>query len=751
MEETKDVKLETTTEVTKEDNLETKVDSELEEDNVQQSDATLEDIEEGLVELDLTNEDLSLSKSANTNTYDDSSIKSLSPADRVRKRPGVMFGTNGLQGAFHTVKEIIGNSLDEARAGFGTEIDVTKHIDGSISVRDYGRGVPMGWNESEGRYNWDLIFNELYAGGKYEDEGTDDSVYEESVGLNGLGVASSQYTSEYMNVISYRDVIIKKDFKRGIPLGEYDDLDTEENTTGETGTYIRWKVDNTVFTNTNITFKMIVKYCEGQAHLEGVTFNLYDEAKNESIVIEGKSIAEYLKEKVGDSATAILSKTERVKGVEKREDDEGITTEKKYSARCNIALILSEETDTVQTYFHNSAEMTIGVHSEAFNDAVSKFFKAIGKENDVNINSYDYKNYLNIIVSSYSNSDVISYANQTKTGVSNRFIYDLIFKTVLDILEEANSKGLKAMSTLIDNVVSSAYARKKAKELEAQIKAIGKATKGKKPKKLVDCDEKNPKKREIFIVEGDSAKIACKVARDEHTQAILPIKGKIINCLKSTLDKVLDNDEIKELIGAFGCGIEVKGTDIAMFNENNLNYNNIIICTDADVDGFQIRVLLFLFFYRFMPTLLKQNKVFVAETPLFEIEINNKESLFAYTVEEKDKILVDLESEGKKYKKINRSKGLGENNPDMLWHTTMNPETRKLTPLQVNVTEPMVRAVVTMLFGNDPNKERKQFIFSMLEDGLEDIFDTVNAYESIDSMVSDEEDDEELEDELILI
>lgn len=723
-------------------------DSNVEDTNNTNTDTTAEStvVEKTVEVLNFTDTNVDAnSKNVNQNSYNDSSIRSLKASERVRRRPGVMFGTDDINGAFHTLKEVVGNSLDEARAGYGKDIYVTLHKDKAFTVRDNGRGVPMGWNEDEGRYNWDLIFNELYAGGKYADEGSDESVYEESVGLNGLGVASTQYTSEYMNVISYReDVISKKNFIKGSPDDE--DLVVIPNTTGEIGTMIKWKVDPMVFTDTNFTFKMVRKYCESQAHLEGVNFHLYDEANDERVVIEGKSIAGYLQDKVGNKALAVIEKSNKNKGVERTVvNKEGDVRERKFSARCNVALIISEEMDTEHMYFHNSAEMSVGVHAKAFNDALNKFFKDIGKQNDVSITSYDYKDYLNIIVSSYSNADAISYANQTKTGVSNKFIYDIIFNTVLDILDESKAKGLGAMNTLIDKVVNSAYARKKAKELEAQLKAVGKATKGKKPSKMVDCQSNNPKEKELFIVEGDSAKIACKVARDASFQAIIPVKGKTLNCLKTTLDKILNNDEIQDLIGAIGTGIEVAGTDISMFNEDDCNFRDIIICTDADVDGYQIRVLLFTFFYKFMPTLLKHQRVFVAETPLFEIVINSKESIFAYTVEEKDELLAKLEAEGKKYKRINRSKGLGENDPDMLWKTTMCPETRRLTPLTIDANNPMVRAVVNMLFGNDPNKERKKFIFSMLEEGLEDIIDTVNTFEDLDILeeeMSDENDNE---------
>ena len=649
-----------------------------------------------------------MAKKVDVSAYDDASIKSLKGADRVRLRPGVMFGSDNIKGAFHTFKEILGNSLDEARGGYGKEIEVVYYKDGAISVRDYGRGVPMGWNKDEKRWNWDLVFNELWAGGKYED----DEVYKYSVGLNGLGAAAVQYVSEYFFVESYRgDVVYKKSFSKGYPVGK--DLNEEPLDTPQTGTFIKWKIDNDVFRNTNFKFKDFLDYCEGQSHINEVNITLTDEKTGEVVRYEGKGTEYYLREQVGDAVIEMLHKREKSEGMEERNQ--------KFSAECEVCMAITDETESKQLYFHNTANMTTGFHPQAVQDAVSGFFKNIGKKNNVTIMPYDYNDYLSILVSSYSN--ITSFANQTKDGVDNKFIYDIVKQTVTDLLEESVAKGLESMNVLMTNVVNAAIARKKAKELETQERLIRKTTGGKKVKaeKYVDCRSNDPREKELFILEGDSALGSCKNARDSKFQALLPVRGKTLNCLKAPIKQVLASQVIKDLITTIGCGVDIGGSD-DLFDIKKLQFNKIIITTDGDVDGYQIRVLLYTVFYRLMPELLRQGYVYIAETPLFEIVLGGKDgSLFAYTVEEKNKILADLEKKGKKWKKINRSKGLGENTPDMLWDTTMNPETRKLVKLDMDITDENVDRMSKMLFGTDIDKDRKEYIFKMLSDGIVDL------------------------------
>lgn len=660
-----------------------------------------------------------------TETYNDSSIKALKGAERVRIRPGVMFGSDDIKGAFHTVSEILANSLDESRAGHGKAITVTHHTDNSISVLDEGRGVPMGWNEDEGRFNWDLIFNELYAGGKYEvSDAEGDTEYEFPLGLNGLGSAATQYTSEFMNVTSWRkDSIFKKSFLKGEPTA--DELTTEVNNTGSTGTLVHWKVDNEVFPDTSFTNQMFKDLLESQAHLNALDITFIDENNGETVVYNGVSIEQYLVEKLGGNVIDVLSKSSTSKGIEKG---------KPYRAKAEIVLAITNETKSKQMHFHNTATMRVGVgvHAVAFETAITSFFKKVAKEHGVSIIPYDYQDYLSVLSSTYSS--VTSFANQTKDGVSNGFVHDLIYNTVMDILDEAVAMKKESITTLVGNVVTAALARKKAKELEKLEREVNKLTGGRKrekAEKYVDCKDRNPSRRELFIVEGDSAKEACRNARDGEFQALLPIKGKPMNGLKAKIEDLMNNQEVKDIVNTIGTGIDVAGLDT--FDIEKRQFERIIITTDADIDGQQIRVLLYTIFYRLMPQLLEAGLVYVAETPLFELEMSNGESWFAYTLEERDQFIEKARKERLVIKKTNRSKGLGENDPDMLWHTTMNPDTRRLVQLKIDIKDQIVRDVSNMLFGDDLGKERKGFVFSLLETklgedvALSELIDTIEA------------------------
>lgn len=642
--------------------------------------------------------------------YNDDSIKSLKGAERVRVRPGVMFGTDGLSGAFHTVKEILGNSLDEARAGFGSKIIVTHYKDNSISIEDDGRGVPMAWNEAEERYNWDLIFNELYAGGKYDDEGGD---YEFSIGLNGLGSASTQYTSDWMTVVSKREGnVYEKSFKDGIPTE--DEMTVVPNTDNSTGTKVHWKVSNDVFTSTAFTSKMFHELLEAQAHLNNLTIVFNDEISGSVTEYKGEGIEAYLLSQVNGNVVDTFNRQEESHGVEKG---------KRYKVKADIVLaITDEEVRTTQLHFHNTGAMKSGVHLSAFDSAITTFFRDLSKQHNVKVLPIDYSGYIHALTSTYSNRT--SFANQTKDGVSNDFIASIVYNTILDILEEGVAMKRESIQNLVENVINSAIARQKAKEIEQQTKLANKlsSTRKAKPEKFAGCSEKDPKKRELFIPEGDSAKGACKAARDRHTQALLPIRGKIINALKAPLADVLANSEVQDIINVIGAGVDLG--EKSTFDIKKVQYSKVIFATDADVDGYQIRVLLYLLFYRLMPEMLRQGMVYVAETPLYEI-ITREGSVFAYSVDEYNEITEDLKARGVAIKKVNRSKGLGENDPDMLWNTTMNPESRRLVQLNIDPTDSLTRSVTDMVFGNDPTKERKDFVYGLLAEVLGD--DTIDS------------------------
>lgn len=677
----------------------------------------------------------------NNHSYDESSISQLKGADRVRLRPGVMLGSSDVKGAMHTVYEIAGNSFDEAREGFGDKVIVRYHADGSVSVRDFGRGVPMGWNEKEQAWNWHLIFNELYAGGKYSElngeldysklDPMDLSNY--TIGLNGLGSAATQYTSEFTKVVSRRaDGVFTKEYAKGVPTE--DELLVEPNETGETGTFVHWKPDLDVFSDIAFTKEMFVKYLESQAYINELTIEYTDEVNNngETITYVGTGIKDLLLQKIGaDNVVDTFEKVDAKRGVSKG---------KQYLARADIILAVTTSLpNSVNLHHHNTGVMTIGVHRQAFEDAVDKFFRNVGNANGVKITPYDYNGYLSILTSTYAT--LTSFANQTKDGVSDIYIYDLVYNLVIDALEEAVAMGRESITTLINNVVTAAVARKKAKEIEAQARIVSKttSTRTKKPEKFLGCKETDPKKRELFITEGDSAKTSCKDARDGRYQALLPIRGKIINGLKAQLEDLIGggkdkdgkpkkgNQEVLDIINILGTGIDLNIDGDNLFDINKLQYDKIIFTTDADVDGHQIRVLLYTVFLRLFPKLLEAGKVYVAETPLFEFTLFDNTKLYAYDMGEKVQLEERLREEGKGVKKIHRMKGLGEVNADVLWNTTLNPETRRLKQLDIDTANATVRAVSDMLFGQDPTKERKGFVFNLIEAQFEEEAEIQNA------------------------
>ena len=646
--------------------------------------------------------------------YNDSSIKVLKGAERVRERVNVMFGSDDLNGAFHSVVEIVGNALDECRAGFGSKVEITYGSDKRITVKDHGRGVPMGWNEAEKRYNWDLVFNELYAGGKMDAE----AAYKYSIGLNGLGAAATQYTSKVFDVTSYtKDNISKMHFEEGNPAGEFK---VEPNLTGETGTTISWIVDDSIFSSTDFTSKMFTEYCETQAHISGVTIILNDDMHNIHEEYVGTTLQEYLSSKVGKREIESFIIKDNTSGIDEHS--------RNYKAECEIVLMVTEEMTPIRMFFHNTATMrnVEGYHHKAFGAAIADFFKEISKNEGIKITPRDYEDYLSCIVSTYSN--VISFYNQTKDAVSSTFIYNLIYSTIKQRLDVEYAKHNKSIMAFVKNVTVAAQARVRAKQIEQaerQVKKQITGTKRVKAEKFKDCAERDPSKRELYIVEGDSALGACKLARNSKFQALIPVQGKILNCLKASIEKILENKVITDLTSTIGTGVDLGTSNL--FNINKLQFDKIIICTDADVDGFQIRVLIYTMFYRLMPELLRTGHVYIADTPLFEIVTGNNESHFAFNVEEKESMLNNFKSRGIRVKQINRSKGLGENTPEMMRKTTMLPETRRLIPLNIDIQDEIVRELSNVLFGNDYNKQRKEFVKELLGVQLAELVDEIET------------------------
>ena len=614
---------------------------------------------------------------APTTTYGNDSISMLKGAERVRKRPSVIFGSDGLEGCEHAVFEILSNAIDEAREGFGNIITVTRYEDKSIEVEDFGRGCPVDWNEKEQRYNWELIFCEMYAGGKYKNNEGEN--YEYSLGLNGLGACATQYASEYMDVTIWRDG--KKytlHFRHGEVVGGLESAPADRK---KTGTTIRWRPDLEVFTDIDVPESYFQDVLHRQAVVNrGVTFRLRVQrggAFETTDYCYADGILDYVKELAGEDALTVPTFIE----TERRGRDRADKPE--YKVKISAAFCFSNRVNDIE-YYHNSSWLEYGGAPEkatksAFTSAIDAYIKQQGKyqKSESKISFQDVQDCLILVTNCFST--ITSYENQTKKAITNKFIQEAMtefFRAQLEIyFIEHKAEADRVMEQVLINKRSRETAEKA--RLNIKKKLTGNVDLANRVQKFVDCRSKDVSRREIYIVEGDSALGSVKLSRDAEYQGIMPVRGKILNCLKADYARIFKSEIITDLIRVLGCGVEIQNKhvkDLAAFDLNNLRWNKVVICTDGDVDGFQIRTLILTMLYRLTPTLIQQGYVYIAETPLFEINCGDK-TWFAYSDKEKADIVKALE--GKKYK-IDRSKGLGENDPDMMWLTTMNPETRRL-------------------------------------------------------------------------
>lgn len=613
--------------------------------------------------------------------YGNDSISQLKGADRVRKRPGVIFGSDGLEGCEHAVFEILSNAIDEAREGFGDTITLTAYADGSIEVQDYGRGCPLDWNPNEKRFNWELVFCELYAGGKYQNEEGEN--YEFSLGLNGLGSCATQYSSEYMDVTVRRDG--KKyslHFRKGEPVGKKgEELIVEPADRKQTGTTIRFKPDIEVFTDVNIPEAYYHDVLRRQAVVNaGVRFVLKVEKDGKfetTQYLYENGIKDYVTEVAGETALTapVMIQAER-RGRDRAD-------KKDYKLKISAAFCFSAKVNLIE-YYHNSSWLEHGgapdkAARSGFVSAVDDYIKKTGKyqRNESKIMFQDIADCLILVTNCFSTQT--SYENQTKKAITNRFIQTAMTEFFKENLEIYFTENKLEADRVIDQILINKRSREQAERARQTIKKklTGNMDLSNRVQKFVDCRSKDASRRELYIVEGDSALGACKQSRDSEFQGIMPVRGKILNCLKSDYSRIFASDVITDLLKVLGCGVEVKDKhikDISPFDMANLRWNKVIICSDADVDGYQIRTLIITMIYRLIPTLIQEGLVYIAETPLYEINCKGK-TWFAYTDEEKNQTLEELK--GSKCT-IQRSKGLGENDPEMMWLTTMCPETRRL-------------------------------------------------------------------------
>ena len=638
-------------------------------------------------------------------SYDNESISSLKGADRVRKRPGVIFGSDGIEGCQHSAFEILSNAIDEARSGYGKKIILTQYADGSIEVQDFGRGCPVDYNPKEERYNWELVFCELYAGGKYDAEGD----YEYSLGLNGLGSCATQYASEYMDVQILRDGFqYDLHFEKGENIGG---LQKTPASGKKTGTRIRWKPDLEVFTDISIPAAYFEDVLKRQAVVNpGIQFLLrIQEGKGftESSYCYENGIRDYVEELVGEAALTPVQHWTAERTGRDREDKPD------YRVKLGVALCFSNQLSLTE-YYHNSSHLEHGGSPEKAVKAalvyqIDAWLKAAGKylKSEGKISYQDVEDCLVLVSSSFSTQT--SYENQTKKSITNKFIQECMTEFLKHQLEVYFIENPDDAARIAEQVLINKRSRENAEKtrLNLKKKLAGTLDISNRVQKFVDCRSRDTSRRELYIVEGDSALGSCKLGRDSEFQAIMPVRGKILNCLKADYNRIFKSDIIVDVMKVLGCGVEVESRsnkDLNSFDLSGLRWNKVVICTDADVDGFQIRTLILTMLYRLTPTLIREGYVYIAESPLYEITTRD-DTYFAYSDAEKTRLCKELE--GQKYS-LQRSKGLGENEPDMMWLTTMNPETRRLIKVMPDDVEETAR-MFDLLLG-DNLSGRKEYI-----------------------------------------
>ena len=643
---------------------------------------------------------------ARKQVYDNTSISMLKDEQRVRKRPAVIFGSDDLEGCKHAVFEILSNAIDEAREGFGDLIIVTRYEDLSVDVEDFGRGCPVDWNEKEKRYNWELVFCEMYAGGKYDASGSN---YEFSLGLNGLGTCATQYASEYFDAVVRRDGYkYSLHFEKGKNIGG---LKKEPADRKKTGSYFHWRPDREVFTEIDIPAAYFQDVIRRQAVVNrGVTFRFRNQVAGKFEVTEycyENGIVQYLQELTQDNAFTMPAYFE----AERRGRDSENRPEMKL--KITAAFCFSKGLSHLE-YYHNSSWLEHGGSPDkavrsGFVSAFDKYIRDTGKytKNESKILFQDIQDSLVLVTNCFST--LASFENQTKKSVNSRFIQEAMTAFFRENLQIWFLENKAEADRAVDQILVNKRSRETAEKARISIKKklSGAMDISNRVQKFVDCRSRDVTRRELYIVEGDSALGSVKLSRDAEFQGIMPVRGKILNCLKADYNRIFKSEVIMDLLKVLGCGVEVtgkRGKDLAAFDLGNLRWSKVLICTDADVDGFQIRALILTMLYRLTPTLIREGYVYIAESPLFEI-IYKDRTWFAYNEAEKAQILQELK--GKK-PILNRSKGLGENDPEMMWMTTMNPATRRLIKVMPEDAE-RTAWYFDMLLG-DSLSARKDFI-----------------------------------------
>lgn len=653
-------------------------------------------------------------------------MKRLQDEQQVRQRPGVIFGTNDERGAFNGAFEVIANSIDEAREGYGKSISIKVEEGNIITVQDHGRGLPMDWNEEEQMYNWELALCTLYASGKY-----DASQYSQSLGLNGLGLTSIQYASSFMDVYSvYGKKVRYMHFEKGKPIGK---MQVKNIDTDETGTTIRFQPDVEVFPalkNTALTADMFLMALRKQAMLLPKLEILLDHYELK------KQVRFYYENGITDYIDGLVEKRMLPETVEYYDsafgtDDEELYPEK-YKVDMRVAFNFSREAGLVEVY-HNASHMfeggkTVDALEQGVTRAFTDFGRACGKlgKND----RFLFKDIADIflcVATTDAPGNRTFFKNQTKGAITNVFIGQAFIQFIYDKVRYWLENNSNIAPKVLAEVIANKTAREEGAEVSKKvIKSLSSQVSfGNKPKDFKDASSKIISERELYIVEGRSALGSVKLACNPKFQGVIPVRGKPINCLKEKITRVLKNDIIIDLYRVLGCGMEIKSEyieDLPKFNILNLKWGKVIICTDADIDGYHIRTLLLLMFFILSPSLIKHGKVFIAETPLYELNYKGQVR-FAYDESEKAYYMQEFINMGAKESqiKIDRSKGLGENDPDMMNISTMNPATRRLIPVEYPENDGQLMDYFNALLGDDLESRRAliEEYFELVDENIE--------------------------------
>ncbi|MDX1439443.1 MAG: DNA topoisomerase (ATP-hydrolyzing) subunit B [Rubricoccaceae bacterium] len=650
-----------------------------------------------MADSNLTSDVQSNSEAAPSNgNYEASNIQILEGLEAVRKRPAMYIGDVALRGLHHLVYEVVDNSIDEALAGYCDRVDVIIHEDNSISVSDNGRGIPVGLHPTENRPAVEVVMTMLHAGGKF-----DKNTYKVSGGLHGVGVSCVNALSDHLEVTIAREGFVwRQAYEKGRPVSELEKVRPMDE--GEsTGTTVHFHPDSGIFLETTYRFDTLADRMRELAFLNrGVKITLEDRREEDASLASEEYLSEGGLEEFVDyldeARTPIQESTIVI------EDEDG---------EVPVALAMrynSGYTENVLSFVNNINTHEGGTHVSGFRRALTRVLKGYAdssgllKNAKVELTGDDFREGITAVLSVKVAEP--QFEGQTKTKLGNGEVQGAVESLVGAKLGEWLDDNPREAKSIVQKVILSAQARtaaRKARELVQRKSAFGG---GGLPGKLADCASKDPEVSELYLVEGDSAGGSAKQARDRHFQAILPLRGKILNVEKARIDKVLDNEEIKNMLTALGVGL---ASDAEAFSMERLRYHKIVIMTDADVDGAHIRTLLLTFLYRYLRPLVEAGYIYIAQPPLYQAKKGNKEK-YAWNDEQLEKAIEELGGEEARGVSIQRYKGLGEMNPEQLWETTMDPERRKFQQVTIDDAAAADRTFSTLM--GDAVEPRRKFI-----------------------------------------